>query len=135
MKPVRAQVTGRVLKRGKNRIIALLSPSHTIILFQDLDLSVSHVLKTVKRPTGRELDHDSANSQLTKFIHAHEQTATAFPSSGLFIKAGLVLDTPPKPENLSITKEILVENSTVSKIGNLNGNTDQLSQGQHSPQF
>jgi hypothetical protein len=93
------------------------------------------VLKTVKRSTSRELDDDSVNGQITKLIHADEQTATAFPILNLFISTGLVFDTSLKSYHLSIKKEISWENSNVSEIGNLNDSPDQLSEWQQSRQF
>jgi hypothetical protein len=83
-------VSERVLRLlGENKIMAVVFPAHTTNMFQPLDLVFFGALKKLRETATGEFDDDSMNDQITKLIHAYEQTATSMTIRGSFRRAGM----------------------------------------------
>jgi hypothetical protein len=69
-------VSERVLQLlGRNKIMAIVFPTHTTNNFQALNLVFFDVLKKIKKTATGEFDERSVREQITNFLQAYEQTA------------------------------------------------------------
>jgi hypothetical protein len=57
---------------GKNKIMAIVCPAHTMNIFQALDLVFFSGLKKLKQTAAGEFDDGAVNEQITKLVHADE---------------------------------------------------------------
>jgi hypothetical protein len=110
-------VSERVLRLlGQNRVMAIVFPAHMTNIFQALDLAFFGVLKKLKQTAAGEFDDDSINDQITKLVHAYEQTATLITIRGCFRKAGLYPYVGPRPCKLRFDEERLRTNPGFKEI-------------------
>jgi hypothetical protein len=94
---------------GENRIITVVFPAHSIILFQAFDLIFCGAMKHNKVSLANGADVVSVQGQIWKLIRAYEQTATSFTIQSYFHKAGLSPNTQTGPLKLECN-EALREN-------------------------
>jgi hypothetical protein len=120
-------VSERVLRLlGQSRIMAIVFPAHTTNIFQALDLAFFGVLKKLKQTATGEFDDDSMNDQITKLVHAYEQTATSITIRGCFRKAGLYPDIGSRPCKLRFDEERLRTNPGFKEIWERNIKIEEL---------
>jgi hypothetical protein len=115
--------------------MAIVFPTHTIHLFQTLDLVLFGILKTIKKITHSDFGDDSVRDQITKLLQTYEQVSTLFTIHSIFKKTGFIADVRLKPVRLAFNKEIFRENLGFSEIWNFNILVDQLSKLRRSHQF
>jgi hypothetical protein len=105
------QVSKHVLRLlGQNKIMAIIFPDHTINIFQSLDLVFLSALKKLKQTTTGEFDNGSVNEQITKLVHADEQTATSMNIRNAFRRAGIYQNIGSEPYKIRFDQEPLRNN-------------------------
>jgi hypothetical protein len=110
-------VSERVLRLlGQNRVMAIVFAAHTTNIFQALDLAFFGVLKKLKQTTAGEFDDNSINDQITKLVHAYEQTATSIMIRCFFRKVGPSPDVGSRPCKLRFDEERLRTNPECKEI-------------------
>jgi hypothetical protein len=62
---------------GRNHVIALTCPAHTMNLFQARDLVFFGALKHVKATATGAFHDEGVNDEVTTIVQAYEQTATS----------------------------------------------------------
>jgi hypothetical protein len=129
-------VSERVLRLlGENMIKAVVFPAHTTNIFQALDLVFFSALKKLKETTTGEFDDDSVNEQITKLVHAYEQTATSMNIRGSFRRAGMFPDVGSRPYKIRFDEEQLRKNPGFKEIWDRNLSTDDLSRRRRLHRF
>jgi hypothetical protein len=129
-------VPERVLRRlAENRIMAVVFPAHTTNLFQTLDLVFFGALKKLTETATGEFDDDSMNNQITKLIHAYEQTATSMTIRGSFRRAGMYPYMGSRSFKLRIDEEVLKSNPGFKEIWDRNITIEELSRRRRLHRF
>jgi hypothetical protein len=129
-------VSDRVLRAlGKNRIMAVLFPTHTTNIFQALDLVLFDAMKGIKKTANGDFGDDSVQDYITKLLQAYEQVAISFTIHGVFRKAGLIPEFKSRLLQLRFSEDVLRANPCFSEIWNFNISLDQLSKWRQSHQF
>jgi hypothetical protein len=123
-----SHVSERVLRLlGENMIMVVVFPAHTTSMFQALDLVFFGALKKLKETATGEFDDDSMNDQITKLIHAYEQTVTSMTIRGPFRRAGMYPDMGSRPFKLRIDEEMATSNPGFKEIWDRNNTIEELS--------
>jgi hypothetical protein len=104
-------------------------------IFQALDLVFFGVLTRLRQTTVGDYDEKSMNGQITKLIHAYEQTATSFAIRELFEKAELSLNTREKPFRFQFNQAALRENPGFKEIWERNSSAAELSSRRQEHRF
>jgi hypothetical protein len=112
---------------GENHILAITFPAHTTNLFQVLNLLFFGVFKKLKESPIGEFDDDSVNAEISKLIHAYEQTVTSSTRRTSFQQAGFEHDITVRPFKLQVVEERLRENPGFQEISGHEQSIEALS--------
>jgi hypothetical protein len=129
-------VSERVLRLlGQNKIMAIVFPARTTNIFQTLDLVFFSASKKLKQTATGEFHDGSVNEQMTKLLHAYEQTATSMNIRSFFRRAGIDPQTGPRPDKIRFDKEQLRNTPDFKDIWERNVSITDLSRRQRLRRF
>jgi hypothetical protein len=126
----------RVLRLlGSNKIMVIVFHAHMTNIFQALDLVFISALEKLKQTATGELGDGSVNGQITKLVHAYEQTAISMNIRSSFRRAGVYPNIGSRPYKIRFDEEQLRNNPGFKELWERNASTADLSRRRRLHRF
>jgi hypothetical protein len=110
-------------------------PAHTTNIFQALDLVFFAALEKWTQTATREFDDGSVNKQITKLVHAYEQTATSMNIRSSFRRDGIYPNIGSRSYKIGFDEEQLRNNPGFTELWERNLSIADLSRRRRLHRF